>query len=384
MTDIDGMRGKIAIVGVGYAGVGSSPGWTSMELAALATQTALDDAGLALDDVDGLCAASFYHYFPTLSLAEHLCIEPTWSNSDMVGGSSFMSHVMQASLALEAGLCKVAVIAYGSNARSSRNVNGLIETPEYEIPYDPLVPVSGYALAASRYLHQYGGSREDLAHVALSARQWARLNPDAEVREPSSLQELLAAPLIASPFSRHDCCLVSDGGAAIVLTRADHARHLKQEPVYVLGSAVAHSHREISQMPDLTLTAASRSGPEAMRRAGITQADVDVLQLYDAFTINPILFLEDLGFCAKGEGSSLFREGHTAPGGRLPVNTNGGGLCFAHPGAYGLFCLIESALQLRGQAGERQIDGATVALAHGNGGTLSHQATTILGKAECL
>lgn len=384
MKDMQDMKGRIAIAGIGYAGVGASPGWTPMELAALAAHTALADAGLALEDVDGLCAASFYHYFPTLSLAEHLGIQPTWSNADMVGGSSFMSHVMQASLALEAGLCQVAVIAYGSNARSSRNLNGLIETPEYESPYDPMVPVSGYALAASRYLHQYGATREDLAHVALSARRWAQRNPDAELRDPIALEELLAAPLIASPFSRHDCCLVSDGGAAIVLTRADRARHLRQEPVYVLGSAIAHSHREIAQMPDLTRTAAERSGPEAMRRAGVTHADIDVLQLYDAFTINPILFLEDLGFCAKGEGSSLFREGHTAPGGRLPVNTNGGGLCFAHPGAYGLFCLIESALQLRGQARDRQVAGATVALAHGNGGTLSHQATTILGTAACL
>jgi acetyl-CoA acetyltransferase len=377
-------RGTTAVVGAAYAGVGTSPGWSSLELLGSAAKRALDDAGLKLSDVDGLCAATFYHFFPTLSAAEYLGIQPKWSNSDTVGGSSFMSHVAQATLAINAGLCEVVLIAYGSNARSSRNLNGLIETPDLERPYDPMVPVSGYSLAASRYFHEYGATRRDLANVVLSARKWAALNPDAELRNEISMEEILAAPLIASPFSKYDCCLVSDGGAAIVVTSAERARHLKKKPIYVLGSAAAHSHREIAQMPDFTVTCASVTGPEAMKAAGVTHKDIGVAQLYDAFTLNPILFLEDLGFCKKGEGAAFIAAGNTRPGGSLPVNTNGGGLCFAHPGAYGLFCLIEAVTQLRGEGGARQVAGAEVALAHGNGGTLSHQATTILGTEACL
>lgn len=372
------LRGKTAIAGVAHGKVGSRPGWSALELLGEATGKALEDAGLTLADVDGLCATTFYHFFPTLSVAEYLGIHPTWSNSDTVGGSSFMSHISQATLAIEAGLCEVVLIAYGSNARSSRNLNGLIETPEWEIPHAPLVPVSGYALAAARYMHEYGATRDDLANVALSARQWAKLNPDSELREDVSKAEILSAPTIATPFSKHDCCLVSDGGAALILTSAERAKSLRKPPVYVLGSAAAHWHREIAQMPDLTKTAASVTGPSALKAAGISLNDVNVVQLYDAFTINPILFLEDLGFCKKGEGYRFISEGHISPSGSLPVNTNGGGLGFVHPGAYGLFALIEAALQLRGEAGVRQVVNAQAALVHGNGGTLSHQATTIL------
>lgn len=378
------LRGKVAIVGAAYAGVGSLPGWSPLELLARASRQALDDAGLTMADVDGLCAATFYHFFPTLSVGEYLGIMPRWSNSDTVGGSSFLSHIEQAALAIEAGLCEVALIAYGSNARSSRDLNGLIETPETERPYNPMVPVSGYSLAASRYFQEYGATRKDLARVALSARKWAALNPDAELRAPVSLEDLLAAPMIASPFSKHDCCLVSDGGAAIVVTSAARAKQLQRPPVYVLGSASAHWHREIAQMPDLTKTAASVTGPAAIKAAGITHADIDVLQLYDAFTLNPLLFLEDLGFCKKGEAPGFVADGHIQPGGDLPVNTNGGGLCFAHPGAYGLFALIEGVTQLRAEAGQRQVQDAHIALVHGNGGTLSHQATTILGTEATL
>ena len=372
------------MAGAAYAGVGSSPGWSSLELLAQATKKALDDAGLTLSDVDGLCAATFYHFFPTLSVGEYLGIQPRWSNSDTVGGSSFLSHVAQATLAINAGLCEVVLIAYGSDARSSRNLSGLIETPELEKPYDPMVPVSGYALAASRYFHEYGATRTDLARVAQSARQWAALNPDAQLRDPMSLDEILAAPLIASPFSKHDCCLVSDGGAALILTSAAKAKQLKKPPIYVLGSASAHWHREIAQMPDFTVTAASVTGPQAMAAAGVSHKDIDVLELYYAFTLNPILFLEDLGFCPKGEGAAFIADGNIQPGGALPVNTNGGGLAFAHPGAYGLFALIEAVIQLRGNAGQRQVPNAQTALVHGNGGTLSHQATTILGTEDCF
>lgn len=378
------LRGSTAIVGIGHAGLGSAPGWTALELLAQASARALDDAGLELKDVDGLCAATFYHFFPSLSVAEYLGICPAWSNSDMVGGSSFEAYVLQAALAIQAGLCNVVLIAYGSNARSSRNLNGLIETPPFESIYSPPIPLAGYALAASRHMHEYGTSRRDFAHVVAASRKWGKLNPEATLREEVAVEEIASAPTIADPLSRFDCCLVSDGAGAIVLTSAERARNLRKKPAYVLGSAGAHWHREISQMPDLTVTAATESGRRAYEMAGIGPTDVDVVELYDAFSINVILFLEDLGFCPKGEGGRFVSDGSLAPGGRLPVNTNGGGLSFVHPGMYGVFLLTEATTQIRGEGGARQVEKADVVLAHGNGGTLSHQCTIVLGSQTTL
>ena len=345
------LRGKISISGIGYAGLGSSPGVSPLELIAQATQAALVDSGLLLREIDGLCCGTFYHYFPTLTVAEYLGIRPTWSNSDMVGGSSFQSYVMQAAAAVQAGLCKNVLIAYGSNARSSKDLNGLIETPTFERLFRPLIPLSGYALAAARHMYQYGTSRRHLAAVAVAAREWARLNPDAGHLESLDLETVAAAPTIADPLSKFDCCLVSDGGGALILTSTERAKDLREPPAVVLGMGAAHWHREIAQMPDLTVTAAAESGRRAFEMAGLGPVDVDVLELYDAFTINPILFLEDLGFCKKGEGGPFVSDGRIAPGGALPVNTNGGGLSFVHPGMYGLFCLAEAVIQLRGAGG---------------------------------
>ena len=375
----DNLRGRTAIVGVGYAGLGSSPGWTALELLARATDAALADCGLVLSDIDGLCCGTFYHFFPTLSVAEYLGVRPTWSNADMVGGSSFQSYVMQAAAAIQAGLCTTVLIAYGSDAYSRRDINGLIDVPFFERMAQAPIPITGYALAAARHMHDFGTTRRQLAEVAVAARAWALRNPEANVDEPLDLDMVATAPTIADPFSRYDCCLVSDGGGALVLTTTERARDLRQKPALVLGVGAAHWHREIAQMPDLTVTAATESGPRAFAMAGVAPGDIDVLQLYDAFTINVILFLEDLGFCAKGDGGAFVSAGGIAPGGRLPVNTSGGGLSFVHPGMYGLFCLGEAVLQLRGHLGDRQVKGAELALAHGNGGTLSHQCTVILG-----
>ncbi|HEY0296060.1 MAG TPA: acetyl-CoA acetyltransferase [Bordetella sp.] len=378
------LRGAAAIVGQGYSQLGSVPGVSAMELLAQAAERAVEDAGLDFSDIDGLCAGTFYHFWPTLSVAEYLRIEPAWSNADMVGGSSFMAHVQQAALAIQAGLCHTVLIAYGSNARSLRDGAGLIETPWTERWSAPAIPIAGYALAATRHMHQYGTTRAHLAEVAVAARKWAQRNPLATARDELALDDVLAAPQIATPFSKYDCCLVSDGAAAIVLTSADHAAHGRRKPVYVLGAASAHRHREIAQMGDLTSTAAVQSGRAAFAMAGVAPKDVDVVQVYDAFTLNTLLFLEDLGFCAKGEGGAFVEGGAIAPGGRLAVNTSGGGLSFVHPGAYGLFGLSESVLQLRGETGARQVEGARLAVAHGNGGTLSHQSTVVLGTADYL
>ncbi len=378
------IRGKTAVAGVGCFGMGKTPGLNPLELMSGAVKVALDDAGLQLKDIDGICAGTFYHFFPSLSVAEYLGIRPKWSSSDMVGGSSFMSHIQQAAMAINSGICNTVLVAYGSNARSSRDLNGLVETPFFEQPYDYLVPMGGYAMAAGRHMHDYGTTRRQLAEVAVSARKWAQLNPEATMQDDLSIEEVLEAPVIVDPLSMYDCCLLSDGAGALILTSAERARDLKQKPAYLLGAAGAHWHREVSQMPDLTVTAATESSANAYKMAGITAKDIDVVQLYDAFTINTILFMEDLGFCEKGEGGDFVSGGRIAPGGELPVNTNGGGLSCVHPGMYGTFCMIEAVRQLRGGLGERQIDGANLAIAHGNGGTLSHQFTTVFGTEETL
>jgi acetyl-CoA acetyltransferase len=228
-------------------------------------------------------------------------------------------------------------------------------------------------------MHEFGTTREQMAAVAVAARQWALLNPAAWEKKPLTIPEVLNARMVSYPFTVRDICLVTDGGGAIILTTPDRARSLNKPPVYVLGCGQAITHANISSMPDLTVTGALASGRQAYAMAGLAAKDIDVVELYDAFTINTILFLEDLGFCPKGEGGSFVEGGRIAPGGQLPVNTNGGGLSYCHPGMYGLFLLIEAVRQLRGECGARQVPSAETAIAHGNGGVLSSQSTVILG-----
>jgi acetyl-CoA acetyltransferase len=233
-------------------------------------------------------------------------------------------------------------------------------------------------------MHEFGTTREQLAEVAVAARQWALLNPAAWEKKPLTIPEVLGARMVSYPFTVRDICLVTDGGGAIVLTTPERARSLKRPPVYVLGQGEVITHANISSMPDLTVTGALESGRQAYAMAGLKASDIDVVELYDAFTINPILFLEDLGFCPKGEGGRFVEGGRLAPGGGLPVNTNGGGLSYCHPGMYGLLVLIEAVRQLRGECGARQVKGAETAIAHGNGGVLSSQSTVILGTAATV
>jgi acetyl-CoA acetyltransferase len=379
-SDGSQLRGKAAIIGAGQAGLGEMPGHTPLEILALSVQEALKDCGLRLSDVDGLFTGSSYHFLPTLSIAEYLGIRPRFSDGNMVGGSSFVAHVLHAAAALDAGLCEVALIAYGSNQRTAGGrLASMSEAQPFERQYEPRHPITAYALAASRHMHQYGTTRENLADVAVAARQWAQMNPEAFKRGPLTREDVLASRMVSDPLSVLDCCLVTDGGGAVVMVRAERARDFPHKPVYFLGGASALSHRSIAQMADLTVSGAAESGANAFAMAGLGPEDVDVLALYDAFTINTILFLEDLGFCPKGEGGRFVSDGHIAPGGSLPVNTNGGGLSCVHPGMYGIFIVIEAVRQLRGQGGERQVRDPEVALVHGNGGTLSSQVTTLLG-----
>jgi acetyl-CoA acetyltransferase len=379
-------RGKAAIVGAAESDLGEvGPGFTPLDLIGQATERALTDAGLEKKDIDGLFSASVYYQMPTLSVGEYLGIRPRYSDATMMGGSSFVSHLLHAIAAIEAGLCEVALVAYASTQLSEGGFRGVSDPPNpFESPYRPRYPVSMYALAASRHMYEYGTTREQLAEVAVAARKWAKLNPKAFMRDDLTVEDVLASRMISSPLSLLDCCLVTDGGGALLVTSAGRAKDLRMPPVYLLGAGEAHWHRNISQMPDLTVTAAADSGRRAYDMAGVGPEDVDVTMLYDAFTITPILFLEDLGFCEKGEGGTLVEGGRTAPGGELPVNTNGGGLSYNHPGMYGLLLLIEAVRQLRGECGERQVEGAEVALAHGNGGVLSSQVTAVLGTESVL
>ncbi|MFB0872190.1 MULTISPECIES: acetyl-CoA acetyltransferase [unclassified Sphingobium] len=377
-------RGRAAIAGLATFGVGEMPGYSSMELTAAAATRAVADAGLTLGDVDALFVCQPDDFFAGLSFAEHLGLRPAYTDNNRTGGSAFMSHMAVAALMLDAGYIDCALIAYGSNQRSAGGkLKTRITHNQWDAPYAPLFPMTSYALAAARHMHDYGTTRAQLAAVALAARGWAGSNPEAFARGPLTLEECLSARVISSPLSARDCCLVTDGAAAIVMTRTDRARDLRQPPVPLLGAAAATWWNAVAQGGDLTVTAARESGARAMAMAGVRPADMDVVQLYDAFTINTILFLEDLGFCAKGEGGPFVASGAIAPGGTLPVNTNGGGLSCCHPGMYGLFAIIEAARQIRGEAANQQ-PRVELALAHGNGGALSSQATVILGSMATL
>ena len=379
-------RGSAAIVGVAESDLGQvADGFSVFDLMAQGIGRALDDCGLKLKDVDGLFSATTQSRMSVLGLAEYLGIDPPYIGSTIVGGSSFEYHVAHAMGAIALGLCNVAVIAYGSTQRSvGRKQASLREINPYETPFRPFLPSSAYALAASRHMHQFGTTREQLAAVAVAAREWALLNPKAWEKKPLTIDGVLSSRMVSYPFTVRDCCLVTDGGGAIILTSAARAKTLKKKPVYVLGTGEAIGHATISNMENFTVTAAAESGPKAFKMAGVKQADVKMLSLYDAFTITPILFLEDLGFCPKGEGGRFVSGGNIAPGGKYAVNTSGGGLSYNHPGMYGLLVLIEAIRQVRGECDKRQVKGCDVALAHGNGGVLSSQCTVIFGSEATL
>jgi acetyl-CoA acetyltransferase len=384
---MDGLkRASTAIVGVAESDLGQvAEGMSPMDLVAQGVQRALADCGLALKDVDGLFCAMTQARMSIVALIEYLGLQPKFIGSSMTGGSSFEFHVAQAVAAIEAGLCSVAVIGYGSTQRSvGRRAASQREVNPYETPFNPFLPTSAYALAASRHMHQYGTTREQLAEVAVAARKWAQLNPVAWEKKPLAVADVLKARMISYPFTVRDCCLVTDGGGAIVITSAERAKSCRKPPAYILGCGHGITHMNISSMPDLTVTGAKAAGEAAYKMAKLSAKEIDMVELYDAFTINTILFLEDLGFCKKGEGGAFVSGGNIAPGGGLPVNTNGGGLSYCHPGMYGLLILIEGVRQLRGECGERQVKKHDTAMVHGNGGVLSAQASVILGTAATV
>ena len=350
---------------------------------------ALADAGLTLADVDGVC-----HADSAVAFAEYLGIHPVFTDSTMTGGSSYEVHVEHAAAAIAAGVCDVVVSVYAATPRSDRTrgrprVRRAMAGPnpmvEWDMPYGLRTPMGPYALAAARHMHEFGTTAEQLAQIAVSTRAWAALNPRARSRDPLTVEDVLASPLQVSPLHLLDCCLVTDGAGAFVMTSAERARSLPKPPVYVLGAATCTDHAGIGQMPDLTTTPGVVSGAKAFAMAGLSPSDVDVLMGYDSFTITALLHLEDLGFCAKGEGGPFAAEGSLGPGrGPLAMNTNGGGLSFTHPGMYGMFLITEAVRQLRGECGERQVEGAEVAVAHGSGMLLSVMSTAVLGTESTL
>ena len=384
------LRGAAAIVGVhDDASATGELDRSGRELEVAMVLGALEDAGLTLADVDGVC-----HADSAVAFAEYLGIHPVFTDSTMTGGSSYEVHVEHAAAAIAAGVCDVVVSVYAATPRSDRTrgrprVRRAMAGPnpmvEWDMPYGLRTPMGPYALAAARHMHEFGTTSEQLAQIAVSTREWAALNPRARHRDPLRVEDVLASPLQVSPLHLLDCCLVTDGAGAFVMTSAERARSLPKPPVYVLGAATCTDHAGIGQMPDLTTTPGVVSGAKAFAMAGLTPSDVDVLMGYDSFTITALLHLEDLGFCAKGEGGPFAAEGSLGPGrGPLAMNTNGGGLSFTHPGMYGMFLITEAVRQLRGECAERQVEGAEVAVAHGSGMLLSVMSTAVLGTESTL
>jgi acetyl-CoA acetyltransferase len=381
---------KPVIVGIGLSDHPKAPHLSSAEHHAQAMQRALADCGLPKSGIDGYAAAGMgAGIVEAVVMAEYLGIDHRWIDSTMTGGSSFEFHVQHAQAAIREGLCDTALVTYGSDylSRMGRSLGtGGFRRPKkvtgpmmFEAPYG-LSLVGAYAMVAQRHMHEYGTKPEQLAEISVGVREYAGLNPHAMYRDPITVDDVLRSRMIADPLHKLECCVVSDGGGAFIMTTEERARDLRQPPVYVLGAAGGQTHWNVSQMPDFTASAAAKCGPEAFGQAGVGPHDIDVLQFYDSFTITVLVLLEDLGFCPKGEGGAFVAEGHLRRGGRFPLNTDGGGLSSLHSGMRGIFLIIEAVRQLRGQAGEAQVPDCELALAVGSGGWLSAIGAVVLGK----
>ncbi len=382
------LRAKTAVVGAFEHPLRYAPHETQYQIMAESARGALADAGLAIGDVDGLATAGIGH-IGVIALANHLNLRPSWLDSTNIGGSSFVAHVAHASAAIAAGLCNTALILYGSTAASDRFAVGtggggaFGDPPDaFEAIYGPTV-VGNYAMAAMRHMHEYGTTSEQLAEIAVTTRRHASLNPAARYHDPITVEDVLASRIVSSPLHLLDCCMISDGGGALVVTSADRARSLAKKPAFVLGAAEAVRHTGIGG-EDVLEVAAAQSGPKAMAMAGVAHSDVDLRMIYDSFTITVLLTLENLGFCKRGEGGAFVSNGRLAFDGPCPTNTDGGGLSSNHPGMRGIFLVIEAVKQLRGEAGARQVENCEIALCHGTGGVISRRhsgATLVLGTA---
>ncbi|MGH7899773.1 MAG: thiolase domain-containing protein [Candidatus Binatia bacterium] len=380
------LRGKTAVVGAFEHPTRYAPHLTQYRIMAESARGALEDAGLSIRDVDGLFTAGVGP-IGVIAFANQLNLRPSYLDGTNIGGSSFVSHVGHAAAAIAAGLCEVALIVYGSTSASERFAVGtggataLGDPPDsFETPYGSTI-VGSYAMAATRHMHEYGTTSEQLAAIAVTTRRQAALNPAAKYRDPITVEDVLASRIVSSPLHLLDCCMISDGGGALVVSSAERARDLAKRPAYVLGAAEAVRHTGVGS-EDVLEVAAAQSGPRAMAMAGVTPRDVDLRMIYDSFTITVLLTLENLGFCKRGEGGSFVADGRLAFDGPVPTNTDGGGLSSNHPGMRGIFLVIEAVKQLRGEAGARQVKKCEIALCHGTGGVISRRhsgATLVLG-----
>ena len=372
---------SVAIVGAAETTeLGKIPGMSQLQLHADAAFNTLADAGLSVGDIDGVATAG---ESPT-GVAHYLGITPNWVDATSVGGCSFMIHVRHAVAAIQTGQCQTVLITHGESGRSNIGRGGrpggaATLAGQFEMPYGPVGAPTLFTLPVLRYMKDFGLTHEQLAMVAVVQRQWAGLNPRASFHDPITVDDVLNSRMIAYPFHLLECCLVTDGGGALILTAAERAKNFPQPPVYVLGSGESVETPMISQMQDLTSSRAFRvAGSLAMADAGVSHQDIDHMMVYDAFAHLPIYGLEDLGFCQKGEAGSFIAEGNTAPGGRLPLNTNGGGLSFMHSGMYGMYALQESVRQIRGTAAA-QVPDAQVSLCLGVGGMFGASGCVVLG-----
>lgn len=379
--------GRVAVAGVFEHPTRFAPEKTAYQIHAESARGALADAGLEIGDVDGFFTSGVGP-IGILSLAQHLNLRPCHLDSQAIGGSSFVSHCVHAAAAIAGGLCEVALVTYGSTASSERFAigtggGGLGDPPDhFEVPFGPTI-VGSYALVAQRHMHEYGTTSQQLAEIAVTMRRHAAMNPHAKYRDPITVEDVLASRVISSPLHLLDCCIISDGGGAVVLTSLERARDLARPPVVVLGGAEAVQHHGVGRR-DLLEIAAHQSGPLALARAGVTHADVDCCMIYDSYTITVLATLEALGFCKPGEGGAFCAGGRIGLGGALPINTDGGGLSSNHPGMRGMFLVIEATKQLRGERGAAQVPDAEIALVHGTGGMLGQRhsgVTMILGRA---
>lgn len=376
--------GEIAVVGAAETTeLGKLPGISQLQLHADAALNAMADAGLKPGDIDGVATA---RETPT-DIAHYLGITPKWVDGTTVGGCSFMIHVRHAAAAIAAGLCSTVLITHGESGRSGVGRPPRPPAPaslagQFEAPFGPLGPPTMFTIPVLRYMKTFGLTEEDIARVAVVQRDWAALNPRATFRDPITVDDVLNSRMIAYPFRLLMCCLVTDGGGALILTSSDRAKDFPTRPVYILGTGESVEAPMISQMADFTTSRAFRvSGKKAFESAGISHGDVDHLMIYDAFAHLPLFGLEDLGFVERGDAAGFIRDGHTAKGGKLPLNTNGGGLSYMHSGMYGMYALQESIRQVRGVA-PAQVEDVKISVAHGVGGMFAASGTVIFSNQQ--
>jgi len=376
---------KTAVAGVYEHPSRYAPDKSMFQIMAESIRGALDDAGLTIKDVDGVCAAGMgMGAMGLVGFCDYMNLTPNFVDATNIGGSSFVAHTAHAAAAIHAGLCEVAVVAYGSTAASQRVAIGTgggaggDPCDQYEFPFGPTT-VGAYAMIAQRHMHDYGTKPEQLAEIAVTMRHHASMNPAAKYRDPITVDDVLASRVISSPLHLLDCCIISDGGGALVITSAERARDLKKKPAYILGVGETVRHAARGQRDFLEI-AAHQSGRLAFERAGVAHKDIDMAMVYDSFTITVLTTLENLGFCKRGEGGAFVSGGRLRYDGDFPINTDGGGLSSNHPGMRGIFLVIEAVKQLRGECGSRQVKDCKIALAHGTGGALGtrHSGATVI------